>query len=278
MLKHNLRVFYLLNGSIIMSRRQLRGSRAVVTGTSSGIGRALALELAREGARLVVTARRADRLASLIEAIEKLNGEVQTVVGDVTDPATRQRLIDVAQASFGGLDMLVNNAGIGAFGRFDEATADRLRRVMEVNFFALTELTRLALPHLRQGRRPMIVNVSSVLGHRAVPRSSEYCASKFAVQGFSESLRVELAPQGIDVLVVSPGLTRTEFTANSIDRTGKPDWPQHPGVPAEYVARKTVQAMRSGRREIMPFRWGRILCAIDAVAPSLVDRFLRRYA
>ncbi len=261
-----------------MSKRRLRGSRAIITGASSGIGHALALELAREGVRLVVTARRADRLAQLAEAIAGLKGQVQTVVGDVTDPATRQKLIDVALTSYGGLDILVNNAGIGAFGRFENAGADRLRRVMEVNFFALAELTRLALPLLKQGTNPLIVNVSSVLGHRAVPRSLEYCASKFAVQGFSESLRVELMPQGIDVLVVCPGLTQTEFTANSIDHTSKPDWPQHPGVPPRYVARKTVRAMRSGRREIMPFGWGKFLCLMNAIAPSLVDRFLARYA
>ena len=261
-----------------MPKRQLRGLRAIVTGASSGIGRALALELASQGVRLVVTARRADRLAELAQAVGQRRGEVQTVVGDVTEPATRQKLLDVALASYGGLDILVNNAGMGAFGRFDLAEPDRLRRVMEVNFFALTELTRLALPCLKQGVRPLIVNISSVLGHRAVPRSSEYCASKFAVQGFSESLRVELAPQGVDVLVVSPGLTQTEFTASSIDRSKKPDWPEHPGVPAEYVARKTVQAMRTGRREIMPFAWGRFLCLLNGLAPSLVDRFLRRYA
>jgi short-subunit dehydrogenase len=249
-----------------------------VTGASSGIGYALALELAREGVRLVVVARRADRLAQLVEAIGGLEGQVQAVVGDVTEQATRQRLVDVALANYGGLDVLVNNAGIGAFGRFESADPDRLRRVMEVNFFALTEMTRLALPLLKHGTKPVIVNISSVLGHRAVPRSSEYCASKFAVQGFSESLRVELMPQGIDVLVVSPGLTQTEFTANSIDRTKKPAWPEHPGVPAQYAARQTVRAMRAGRREIMPFAWGKLLCWMNRIAPSLVDRFLARYA
>ena len=89
---------------------------------------------------------------------------------------------------------------------------------------------------------------------------------------------MELIPQGIDVLVVCPGLTQTEFTANSIDRTNKPDWPEHPGLPPRYVARKTVRAMQSGRREIMPFAWGRLLCWMNRVAPSLVDRYLARYA
>jgi short-subunit dehydrogenase len=261
-----------------MSRRQLRGARAIVTGASSGIGRAIALESARQGVRLVVTARRAERLAQLAAAVGDLKGDIQVVVGDVADPATRERLIEAARASYGGLDVLVNNAGMGAFGRFDSADADRLRRVMDVNFFALAEMTRAALPLLKQGTDPIVVNISSVLGHRAVPRSAEYCASKFAVEGLSQSLRVEFKTLGIDLLVVCPGLTQTEFTANSIDPAEKPPWPEHPGVPAEYVARQTIRAMRAGRRAIMPFAWGRFLCAMNAIAPSLVDRFLGRYA
>ena len=261
-----------------MSRRTLRGARAIVTGASSGIGHALAVELARAGARLVVTARRADRLARLAEALASLNAEVRTVVGDVTDPTTRQQLVDAAQTAYGGLDVLVNNAGMGAFGLFEHADAQRLRRAMDVNFFALAEMTRTALPLLKQGAKPIIVNISSVLGHRAVPRSLEYCASKFAVQGLSEALRVELMPLGIDVLVVCPGLTRTEFTANALAPANKPPWPDHPGVSAEYVARRTVQAMRAGRREIMPFAWGRLLVWLNRVVPSLLDRYLARYA
>src|SRR5204862_1887651 len=114
---------------------------------------------------------------------------------------------------FGGLDALVNNAGIGALGRFDQADEARLRQVMEVNFFAPAEFVREALPHLKAGNRPIVVNIGSVLGHRAVPEKSEYCASKFALHGFSDALRAELAPLGIDVLLVSPSTTTSEFFA-----------------------------------------------------------------
>ena len=261
-----------------MSKRTLAGSRAIVTGASSGIGHALAVELAREGVRLVVVARRADRLAALAGEIQSAGGVVTSLAADVTDPAARQRVVDTAVSAYGGLDILVNNAGIGAFGRFEQSDPERLRRVMEVNFFALVELTRAALPELKRGTKPIVVNISSVLGHRAVPRSAEYCASKFAVQGFSESIRVELRRDGIDVLVVCPGLTRTEFTASSISRGDKPDWPPHAGVSAEYVARRTVRAIRAGKREIMPFGWGRVLRFMNHLAPSLVDRILARYA
>ena len=170
-------------------KREISGSRVIVTGASSGIGRALVVELCRGGAKVVAVARRAERLAELAAHVCQSGGVVETLSGDITDPAVRQQAVERSVERFGGLDILVNNAGVGAMGLFEEATAERLRRVMEVNFFALVEMTRLALPLLKQGRRPIVVNVGSILGHRGVPHSSEYAASKFAVHGFSESLR-----------------------------------------------------------------------------------------
>lgn len=261
-----------------MSKREIRGSRAIVTGASSGIGRALAIELARQRADLVVTARRADRLRELAGAVGEIGGRVETVPGDITDPAVRQKVLDTAQAKFGGLDILVNNAGVGAMGRFEEAAPERLRRLMEVNFFAMAEMTRLGLPLLKQGRKPILVNVSSILGHRGVPHSSEYCASKFAVQGFSESLRAELASQGIDVLVVSPGTTETEFFTSVLEKTSEPHWPNHGSVSPEYVAQSVVRAIRLGKHEVIPFGWGRVLCLLNRLAPGIMDRVMARYA
>jgi short-subunit dehydrogenase len=261
-----------------MPYRDLVGSRAIVTGASSGIGRSLALELARQGAVLVVTARRAERLEELAAQIRVSGGAVHPVAGDIADPELRRRVIDTARSALGGLDLLVNNAGQGAVGRFDRASPERLRRIMEVNFFAVAELTRLALPLLKQGRRPMVVNVGSILGHVGVPRRAEYCASKFALQGLSESLRLELASDGIDVLVVSPGTTRTEFFASATDGDTEPDWPRHAATSPEAVARQTVRAIRAGRREIIPSFWGRLLCALKRLSPALTERILRRYA
>ena len=261
----------------LMAKRVIQGSRAIVTGASSGIGRAIALELARQGATVVLVARRQDRLDELAEQIAAHGGRAECVAGDVTDPQTRQASIDAARSGFGGLDLLVNNAGIGAMGLFEDAEATRVRRTMEVNFFALVEMTRLALPLLKQGTDPMIVNVGSILGHRGVPHNSEYCASKFAVQGFSEAIRSELAPQKIDVLVVSPGTTETEFFDRVIQRTGEPSWPEHRAVTAAEVARQTVRAIRRGRHEIIPYRWGRVLCWLNRLSPGLVDRLMARY-
>ncbi len=260
-----------------MARRNLDGSRAIVTGASSGIGRELVRQMAAAGTHVVALARREERLRSLAEESAAARGEVATVAGDVTDPEVRRRAVDTAQSRFGGLDILVNNAGIGAMGLFEDADPQRLRRVMEVNFFALVEMTRLALPLLRQASKPIIVNVSSILGRRGVPHSSEYSASKFAVHGFSESLRAELARHGVDVLVVSPGTTETEFFESVIERTGEASWPEHRPVSAAEVARKTLLAIQRGKHEIVPYLWGKVLLGMNRLSPALVDRLMARY-
>ncbi len=261
-----------------MSKRTIQDSRVLITGASSGIGRALALELARQGAKLVLNARRRERLDELATEVAALGAEAEPAAGDVTLAEVRRAALDAAQARFGGLDALVNNAGTGAWGRFEQAAPERLLRIMEVNFFALVEMTRESLPLLRQGRDPIVVNIASILGHRAVPRSSEYCASKFAVRGFSESLRAELARQGVDVLVVSPGTTASEFVANLIEKPSEMGWPEQPAVPAAVVAAQTVRAMRLGLHEIIPNRRGRLLVLLNRLAPRLVDRWMERYA
>ena len=260
-----------------MARREIKGSRAIVTGASSGIGRAIALELAREGAAVVAVARREERLVELAKEIGEFGGRVETVTGDITEEATRRKAIDVARSRYGGLDILVNNAGVGAVGLFEDSDPRRARTVMEVNFFATVELTRLALPLLHNGNKPIIVNVSSIVGLRGTPLNSEYSASKFAVQGFSESLRAELVKHGIDVLVVNPGTTQTEFFDNVVERTGEPAWPEHKAVTADAVAQKTVRAIRRGDHSIIPYFWGKVMLWINRLSPNLMDRIMSRY-
>src|SRR5205807_4044760 len=130
--------------------------------------------------------------------VRKGGHTLETVLADVTSPADRRRMVEAAVQYFGGLDVLVNNAGIGAAGHFADVGPDRLRKIMEVNFFGLTETTRACLPLLKRGTTPAILNVSSIAGKRGIPARSEYSASKFAVQGFSEALRAELDKDGID--------------------------------------------------------------------------------
>ena len=211
-------------------KRTIADKRVILTGASSGIGWHLALQLAQQGAHVIASARRTARLDELVETF-KTNQDANTstkpgtiipVTGDVCDRDLQQQLIDTCDQQFGGVDLLINNAGIGAMGRFDNADADRMRKVFDVNFFAIAELTRLALPKLKLGNDALIVNMSSILAHRAAPLKSEYCASKFALHGFSDSIRAELAADDVSLLLVSPSTTDSEFFDSAIeDQTGK---------------------------------------------------------
>lgn len=261
-----------------MARRDLHGMRAIVTGASSGIGRAIARELVKRGTQLVVTARRKSQLESLRDELDPSGQSVCLVAGDISEAELRRQLIQTCQEAYGGLDLLVNNAGMGAVGPFATANPARLARIFAVNFFAPVELIRTALPALAEGRDPMIVNVGSVLGHRAVPNKSEYCASKFALHGFSDALRAELASQGIDVLLVSPSTTNSEFFDQLIENqsqgNGMARWR---GMAPELVARRTVSAMASGRSEIIFSVSGKALVWLDRLCPPLANWLVKRF-
>jgi short-subunit dehydrogenase len=257
-------------------RRTLAGSRILITGASQGIGRALALAAARRGARVLAAARSEPLLQELAAEARTAGHPLETVVADVTSHADRQRMVDAARRCFGGLDVLVNNAGIGATGHFAEVSPDRLRKIMEVNFFGLTETTRVFLPMLRGGTKPAVVNISSVAGKRAIPARSEYSASKFAVQGFSEALRAELAKDGIDVLVVCPGLTQTNFSHNMIEQKARLQLDHLRGMTSEQVALATLRAVERGRNETVLTWQGKLIALVSRLFPRLADRLAAR--
>ena len=178
----------------------LTGKTAVVTGASSGIGAATARLLAREGARIGAGARRTDRLEG--DFVHEL---------DVTDPASCERFVACAVAELGGLDIVVNAAGL-ALGResVDASTEEDERTVVETNVNGLMRMTRLCLPHLRDGGH--VVNLGSIAGRQAYPNASSYVASKFAVRGFTYALREDLLGRPIHVTTVDPGLVETNFS------------------------------------------------------------------
>lgn len=261
-----------------MARRKIEGLRTIVTGASSGIGREVALELGRQQAKLVITGRRQERLDELAIELRGIGADFAGVAGDIADVETRLALIAKATNEFGGLDALVNNAGIGAIGPFANSDEARLRKLMEVNFFAPVELMRLALPVLRQGRQPIIANVGSVLGHRAVANKSEYCASKFAMHGFSDALRCELASDGIDVLLVSPSTTSSEFFDRVLSANVDSQHSLRSAMTPQAVARKVVAGMRSGKHEIILSAGGKALVWLDRICPPIMNRILARFA
>lgn len=261
-----------------MTRRRIENLRIVVTGASSGIGWHLARRLASRGAHLLATARRGERLERLAGDIRGAGGVCHIMPGDLTDPEHRKALVDAIPNTLGGIDGLVNCAGVGAMGRFDQASPDRLRTLFEINFFAPVELIRLALPLLKQGRTPIIVNVSSVLGHRAVPLKSEYCASKFALHGFSDALRAELRNDGVDLLLVSPSTTDSEFFDSAVEDHAPRDWKGRRPMPPERVADIAVRAMRMGRSEVILSAGGTALVWLDRLSPPLANWLIARFS
>jgi short-subunit dehydrogenase len=248
----------------------------LITGASQGIGKALAEEAARRGGKVLAVARSENLLRELAEQVRGPGVTLETVAADITRPEDRQRMVEAAREKFGGLDILVNNAGIGATGHFAEVSPERLRQIMEVNFFGVTETTRAFLPLLKSGNRPAIVNISSIAGKRGIPARSEYSASKFAVQGFSEALRAELAKDGVDVLVICPGLTQTNFSQNMIEQKARLPLDHMRGMTSEQVARAALRAIERGKNELCLTFQGKLMVFVNRFFPRLADRIAAR--
>lgn len=261
-------------------RRKIADKCLLVTGASSGIGRELAIQLALKGARLLVTARRRELLESLTTEVRHLKpgAQIDFFPGDITDPEFRTQLVHEVGQKWARLDGLINNAGVGAMGRFADSTPETLRQLMEVNFFAPVELIRLALPWLQQGQQPIIVNMGSVLGHRAVPLKSEYCASKFALHGLSDALRAELASIGIDLTMISPSTTDSEFFDHAIQDTTQKNWKGGSTSSVARVATATIRAMTKGSHDVILTLGGKSLVLLDRLAPTLADHAMQRWA
>src|SRR5258705_6660998 len=190
---------------------KLDGQIVIVTGASAGIGEAASRRLAVEGATVVMTARRAERLEALKQEIESVGGRALAVVGDVTSAEDRERLVQETMRGFGRIDGLVNNAGYGQRGPIELVPGEGIRQNFETNLFSFIALTQLVIPIMRAQQSGRIVNVSSVAGRIARPLSSVYDATKHALEAISDGMRGELAPFGIKVIVVEPGFIITEF-------------------------------------------------------------------
>lgn len=256
--------------------RSIAGSRMLITGASQGIGKALAEAAAEGGAKVIACARKLELLEEVAKPIRSKGGVIEIVQADVTKATDREHLRDATEKAFGGLDILVNNAGIGATGHFADCGPERLREIMEVNFFGLTETTRIFLPMLKKGNLPAIVNISSVAGKRGLPARSEYSASKFAVAGFSEALRAELAKDGVDVIVVSPGLTQTNFSQNMIEQKAMVQLDHMRGMSAEDVAYYVIRAIERGDNDTVLTFYGWLVALVARFFPWFADWISKR--
>ncbi len=238
-------------------RRQLRGRVVLLTGASRGIGRRTAERLARLGARLALTARTAADLERVVATCRELGAECEAFPGDLTSPADRPRVVADTVARFGGIDVLINSAGVCSFGEFSTSTPEIARRVLEVNFFAPAEMIRACQPYLLasseqgpDGWRPAVVNVASICGRWGIPSMSEHCASKHALVGLTEALRGEFERYGIDVLLVLPGLVRSDDLSRHLLRNeGKIYLDFANAQPPDEVADAVVRSLVRNRVE-----------------------------
>lgn len=244
------------------------GDVALVTGASSGIGRALSLALARRGLHVAALARSAGRLKELADEAGRSGRECLPLVCDVRDPESVERAVEQTVARFGRLDLVVNNAGFGAYAPFASSDDAELRELMEVNYFGAVHVTRAALPRLVERRRGHLVFIASIAGRIPSARHSGYAATKSALIGFAESLALELSADDIGVTIVNPGIVATEF----FDRPGFRDFPpalhRRPLSP-ERVARATLRAVEREQPEIFVPRSLRYAHLLKILAPRL---------
>jgi short-subunit dehydrogenase len=200
-----------LPDEVIMSKVVL------ITGASEGIGRATAFAFARHGAKLVIAARTAETLKKTAIALEQeLDAEVLMIPTDVTEPDQVKALVDAALHRFGQVDILINNAGLCMSGPFSATTLQQWQQIMNVNFWGYLHLIEAVLPHFLQRSQGQIINVGSFGGKMPLPGMTAYCASKYAVTGLTETLRLELGPQGIEVIGIHPGVVKSNFLKRAV--------------------------------------------------------------
>ena len=260
------------------------GKAAIVTGGSSGLGLSIAGALVEAGAHVAIVARSAEKLESAIRALRpRGQGQVLNVVADVTRPDDVERMMATCLRHFGKLDMLVNCAGSSARGDVLSTTVEDFRRLMELNFFALVACTRAALPHLLQSRGH-VVNIGSLAAKSASRFMGGYAASKFAVAAYSQQLRLELAEQGLHVLLVCPGPIARDEVRVYPGSEQLPDSARKAGagvqlerLQPEALAGRILKSCERRDLEIVTPAKARLLFAIADLSPTLGDWLLRKF-
>jgi short-subunit dehydrogenase len=252
-----------------------KGLTAVVTGASSGIGRALALRLAAAGARVALVARRADLLGALADEIRGRGGEALVLPCDVAERSEVVAAAERALDHFGAVDLLVNNAGYGHHRRFLDWDLEDMERMMRVNYFGTLYWTKALLPQMVERRRGWIVFVASVAGKLGVPEESAYAASKFAMVGLAEALSLEVEDAGVHVLTVCPGTIRTDFFDEEALRR-MPPVSRRMMVEVEPLVDAVMQALAKGKREITFPRFIAAGYVVRALFPEMMRRNTRR--
>jgi len=262
-----------------VNKNVFRDQVVIITGASSGIGRSLALLLADQGAKVVLAARRAEQLTIVAEECHQRGGETLVVPTDVSDETQCKELVEKTIATFGRLDMLVNNAGLAVVARLEDySNLDLFKHTIGVNFYGAVYCTYYALPHLKQSHG-RIVAVSSLGGKMHAPYNSAYVSSKFAMHGFFDSLRIELIRHGVSITIICPYWVVTGFHEAQLDKDGVSRGPRGRGIytekmmTAEHCAEIILHAAYRRKRELL-MGPGNLIAWLKLIAPGLTDRFI----
>lgn len=263
-----------------MSNRRLSGKTAVVTGASSGVGRAIARAFGEEGAKVALIARNVEGLEAALAELRERGTDGLVLPLDVSDAHAVEAAAQIVVDAWGGIDIWVNDAMVSVFSPISEMKADEYRRVMEVNYLGYVHGTLAALRHMRPRNSGVIIQIGSALAYRSIPLQSAYCASKAAIRGFTDSLRSELIHEGSAIAVTMIQLPAVNTPQFEVVRSRLPDHPQPvpPIYQPEVIARATVHAALHPRRE-MWITW-RVTEAIlsQRFIPGFMDRFLSKRA
>jgi short-subunit dehydrogenase len=257
-----------------MGRNFFRDKVVIVTGASTGIGRAIAKEFARNGSKVVLAARSLDKLMSLEKEIRDEGYEAFSCVTDVTSEEECRRLTETAVGKYGTIHILINNAGISMRALFEDVDISVLKRLMDVNFWGTVYCTKYALPYIVRNRGS-IVGVSSVAGFHGLPGRTGYSASKFAMHGFLETIRIEYLKEKLHVMIIAPGFTTSEIRRNALkaDGTQQGNSPREEGklMSPEHVARWVLRGIRKRKRNKIMTWIGRLTALFQRIIPGFVD-------
>jgi short-subunit dehydrogenase len=267
----SLEIFQSSQKGVFMSRKLFPGKRVWIVGASSGIGAALALEFAREGARVALSSRRQDWLEKIAAQIKAIPGEALVETADVTKPETLQKAADRTAQTWGGIDIAVANAGFGVNGMFAELTTEDFRRQFETNFFGVVHTIYAALPYLKASRGRLVL-MGSITGRVGIPTCSAYGASKFAINGLAECLCYEFAEDGVGVTWINPGIVESDFARvdnDGVFHEGRNDpRPAFLMMRADKAARQMLRGVYRGKTEVVITGHGKLMVWLSRHFPN----------
>jgi dehydrogenase/reductase SDR family member 7B len=257
--------------------QKVKDKVVIITGASSGIGKALAVELAAAGAKVVIAARNNDKLNDLKNSLLNRNFEVYAVQADVSKEEDCKRLIAETINKYGTIDILINNAGVSMRALFEDVDLNVIRQLMDINFWGTVYCTKFALPYLLKSKGS-VVGVSSIAGYKGLPGRTGYSSSKFAIQGFLETLRIENLKKGLHVLIACPGFTASNIrnTALAKDGSMQGESPLDEGklMTAEEVARKIITAIQRKKHRLIMTTQGKLIVFLNKFFPKMMDKMV----